>query len=92
MPTGTASAIGVGQVQPAKNKSPASASNVVITDNGAFSYAELIISIKEARRLLGVDAKDMTDNQIAELILTLTSVASNFLDNLGSTNYNGNQA
>ena len=78
--------------QPSRSKIPASPSNVVITDNGTFSYAELGISIKEARRLLGVDAKGMSDHQIAELILDLTSIGSNFLDNLGSTNYNGKQA
>ncbi len=51
----------------------------------------LIISVKEARKLLGQEAKSMSDNQIAEFILLLTSVSSDFLQDLGSINYNGNQ-
>ena len=51
--------------------------------------SQLVISVKEARKLLGKSAKNMADSQIAELIVTLTSVASDFLQDLGSINYNG---
>lgn len=51
----------------------------------------LIISIKEARKLLGKDAHQLSDNQIAELIEALTSMSSHFLQDLGSINYNGSQ-
>ena len=69
-----------------RGNTPVSASNVVITDNGTLSYAQLSISIKEARKVLGSDGKQMSDDQIAELILDLTSISSTFLDNLGSIN------
>lgn len=49
----------------------------------------LVISIKEARKLLGVDGKSLSDSQVIELIQTLTVVADDFLQNLGSINYNG---
>lgn len=49
----------------------------------------LTISIKEARKLLGKSGITMSDNQIVELILTLSSVADNFLQDLGSKNYTG---
>ncbi len=49
----------------------------------------LPISIKEARKLLGVSAAGLSDDQIAELVICLTEVADNFLQDLGSTNYNG---
>lgn len=50
---------------------------------------QLVISIKEARKLLGQDGKLLSDNQVIELIQTLTVVADDFLQNLGSINYNG---
>jgi ribonuclease HIII len=50
----------------------------------------LVISLKEARKLLGQDSKLLSDNQVIELIQTLTAVADDFLQNLGSINYNGN--
>ena len=40
---------------------------------------ELIISIKEARKLLGRGSREMSDHQIEELILLLTSLAENYL-------------
>lgn len=49
----------------------------------------LIISVKEARKLLGADSKSMNDNQIVELIELLTSMGNDFLQDLGSTLYNG---
>jgi len=55
----------------------------------ALAHPELIISIKEARKLLGKDANSMSDDQIAEYILLFTSMGSDFLQDLGSTNYNG---
>jgi|GEM_PF-2403779 len=48
----------------------------------------LVISVKEARKLLGQSGKAMSDSQIAELIVLLTSMADDFLQNIGSTNYN----
>lgn len=48
-----------------------------------------VISVKEARKLLGLDGKMLSDSQIAELIETLTSVANDFLQGIGSINYNG---
>lgn len=51
---------------------------------------QLVISIKEARKLLGQDGKTLSDTQMIELIQTLTVVADNFLLDLGSINYNGN--
>jgi hypothetical protein len=50
---------------------------------------KLVISLKEARKLLGHDGKSLSDNQVIELIQTLTVVADNFLLDLGSINYNG---
>ncbi len=50
---------------------------------------QLVISVKEARKLLGKDGKTLSDNQVIELIQTLTAVADDFLQNLGSINYNG---
>lgn len=49
----------------------------------------LVISVKEARKLLGKDGKTLSDNQVIELVQTLTVVADNFLLDLGSINYNG---
>lgn len=50
---------------------------------------KLVISLKEARKLLGQDGKSLSDSQVIELIHTLTVVADNFLLDLGSINYNG---
>lgn len=50
---------------------------------------KLVISLKEARKLLGQDGKSLSDSQVIELIQTLTVVADNFLLDLGSINYNG---
>ena len=51
---------------------------------------KLVISLKEARKLLGQDGKLLSDSQVIELIQTLTVVADDFLQNIGSINYNGN--
>lgn len=51
---------------------------------------QLVISVKEARKLLGLDGKTLSDNQVIELIQTLTVVADDFLQDIGSINYNGN--
>jgi hypothetical protein len=40
----------------------------------------LIISVKEIRKLLGQDGKFMTDEQIEELIITLTEASSMLLN------------
>lgn len=39
----------------------------------------LIISIKEARKLLGYKSTELDDSQIEELIITLTTVAEEYL-------------
>jgi len=41
----------------------------------------LIISVKEARKILGKDAHQLSDDQIQELILQFTSMANEFLQN-----------
>lgn len=41
---------------------------------------QLIISVKEMRKLLGVDGASMTDDQIELLILTLTESSSMMLN------------
>ena len=50
---------------------------------------DLAISVKEARKLLGQDGITLSDSQVIELIQTLTVVADDFLQDLGSINYNG---
>jgi len=40
----------------------------------------LIISIKEARKLMGRDAVSLTDDQIEDLIITLTEASSMLLN------------
>ena len=41
--------------------------------------SKLIISVKEARTFLGSDAAELTDEEVEELIITLTGIASTFL-------------
>ena len=49
--------------------------------NVAQHYApQLIISIKEMRKLLGADGSGMTDDQIEHLIMTLTESSSMLLN------------
>jgi len=43
--------------------------------------SKLVISIKEARKLLGASDKQLSDYQVKELILLLTSMAEKFLQN-----------
>lgn len=38
-----------------------------------------IISAKEARKLLGKDAERLSDDEVADIIITLTALASAFL-------------
>jgi hypothetical protein len=40
-----------------------------------------VISVKEARKLLGKEAKGMDDNQIMEVILLYTEAAKAYLEN-----------
>jgi Ca2+-binding EF-hand superfamily protein len=47
----------------------------------AQHYApQLIISVNEMRKLLGAESKDMTDDQIELLIITLTESSSMMLN------------
>ncbi len=39
----------------------------------------LIITVKEARKLLGKDSRNMSDSHVVELIQLLTSIANDFL-------------
>ena len=41
---------------------------------------QLIISVKEMRKLLGTDGSGMTDDQIEHLIMTLTESSSMLLN------------
>jgi len=43
-----------------------------------------IITVKEARKILGADARNLSDDQIEVQIALLSSLAHNFLQNLGS--------
>lgn len=45
-----------------------------------------IISVKEARKLMGRDSQSLTDDQIIEIVDTLTDIARQFLQNTGSKN------
>lgn len=45
---------------------------------------KLIISVPEARKYLGKDAYTLSDDQVKELIVSLTSMAEQFLQNSGS--------
>jgi hypothetical protein len=40
---------------------------------------QLIVSISEARKLLGKEARDLTDAEVEEIIIVLTGIASRFL-------------
>jgi len=39
----------------------------------------LIVSVAKARRLLGVEAKEMTDEEISSLIISLDEVATEYI-------------
>lgn len=43
-----------------------------------------LITVKEARKLLGADARSLSNDQIEELIALLTSIADDFLQDKGS--------
>lgn len=43
---------------------------------------KLIISVNEARKLLGKDASILSDDQIIDYILALTGIAANYLSNV----------
>lgn len=47
------------------------------------------ISVLEARKLLGSKFKHLSDNQVIELVLTLTLIARKNLEVLGSKNTHG---
>lgn len=55
-------------------------------DTALLATSQLIINTKQARRLLGKDAKSLSDNEVAELIITLTALASAFLRRPGIAN------
>jgi hypothetical protein len=43
-----------------------------------------IISVKEARKILGKEAKDLNDTQIRDIIITLSLIAREYLKITGS--------
>jgi hypothetical protein len=45
-----------------------------------------LISVSEARKLLGEDARGLSDNQIEEIINNLSLLAKKYLQNSGSKN------
>lgn len=47
----------------------------------------LVISVKEARKILGKDARQLSDSQVKELIIMLTSMAEDFLQTNSSKVY-----
>lgn len=47
----------------------------------------LVISVKEARKVLGKDAHTLSDSQVKELILVLTSMVEDFLQTNSSKVY-----
>lgn len=42
--------------------------------------ANLIISVKEARKLLGKDAEAMSDDDVEGLVLSLQSIAKTYIE------------
>lgn len=49
-----------------------------------MSVEHLVISVKEARKLLGKDGEGLSDTQIEHLIITLTEVSAQVLTQNGS--------
>ncbi len=47
---------------------------------GKHYEPQLIISVKEMRKLLGADGKHMTDDQVEQLIMALTESSSMLLN------------
>lgn len=43
-----------------------------------------IITVKEARKLLGKDAESLSDDQVQEIIVALKVLANRYLGNTGS--------
>lgn len=49
-----------------------------------ITNSRLIISVKEARKLMGKDAVSLSDSQIEDLIITLTEASNMLLSQIGS--------
>lgn len=45
-----------------------------------------LITVQEARKLLGIDSKPLSDTQVQEIINTLSDMAHAYLENSGSNN------
>ena len=45
-----------------------------------FGDAKLVISVKEARKLLGKDFKDMPDKVIEDMIIKLNLISKGFIE------------
>ena len=50
------------------------------TQGTAFAGERLIITVKEARKLLGKDFKQMTDKQIEDIVIKLDLLAQGFIE------------
>lgn len=48
-----------------------------------------LISVKEARKILGKDSRELSDGQVIDIITTLTLVARKFFDNDSSKKSRG---
>lgn len=51
-------------------------------DEVKLGKPSLIISVKEARKLLGSEAKDMTDEQVVQLIQNFTDIVGLFIQSV----------
>lgn len=47
-----------------------------------FSEKNLIISVKEARKLIGAEANDLTDSEVLQIIQELTQLADIYISSL----------
>lgn len=52
--------------------------------NGTTKQTKQIVSVKEARKLLGHNARLMSDSQIEYMVALLTAIADSFLQDEGS--------
>lgn len=50
-----------------------------VEDSSAFIASGLIISVKEARKVLGRDAELLSDDDVIKLVSSFTRIANGFL-------------
>lgn len=51
-------------------------------DKDELGQPNLIITVKEARKLLGVEAKDLSDQQVMELIQNFSAIAKLYIQSV----------